>query len=580
MRWSQAFIPTLRDDPADAEAVSHRLLVRAGFIRQLMAGHYSILPLGFRVRAKIMEIIRQEIDGLGGQELLLPSLHPRELWEQTGRTEAMADILFTLDDGRGTDLVLGPTHEEIFATIAKEITSYKQLPQLWYQIQTKFRDEARPKSGLLRVREFTMKDSYSFDADEAGLDVQFDNHHGAYTRIFERLGVPAVPVQASSGAMGGSESIEFIVPSPAGEDDIAHCPACGYAANVERATSMLEDVVDGPGLDQPEAFPTPGVRTIEDLVAFDGGAAADRQIKTLVQYLDGTPTLVLLRGDHDLQEQKLSDGTGALDVRPAQPEEIRELLGADAGSLGAVGVDDIKIVADHALAGRSDMVTGANQDDHHLRGVDVERDIGVDDWLDLRAVAEGEPCPVCGEPLEVFRGIEAGHIFKYGTKYSEALGATVQDAEGESIDLVMGAYGIGVERNMAAVVEVHNDEHGIVWPVSVAPYEVVITLVKMDDEDTVAAGESLYRHLSEAGIEVLIDDRDERPGVKFADAELIGIPYRITIGPRGLADGVVEWTERRSGDSEEIPLDGAARVVGERVEAARTTYPRRRVPPR
>ena len=569
MRWSQAFIPTLRDDPADAEAVSHRLLVRAGFIRQLMSGHYSFLPLGLRVRAKIMDIIREEIDAIGGQELLLPALHPRELWEQTGRSETWADVLFTLDDGRGTELILGPTHEEIFATIAREMTSYKQLPQLWYQIQTKFRDEARPKSGLLRVREFTMKDSYSFDVDEAGLDVQFDNHHRAYSRIFERLGVQAVPVQASSGAMGGSESIEFIVVSPAGEDDIAHCPNCNYAANVERATSALADIVDEPGPGEPESFPTPGVRTIDDLVEFDGGAAAERQIKTLVQYLDGEPALVLLRGDHELQDQKLLDGTGTLEVRPADPEEIRDLLGADAGSLGAVGVDTLPIYADHALHDRTNMTTGANQDDHHLRGVDVDRDINVNGWLDLRAAASGEPCPVCGEPLDVFRGIEVGHIFKQGTKYSEALGATVQDAAGESVDLQMGAYGIGVGRNMAAVVEVNNDEMGIVWPISVAPYEVVVTLVKMDDEATVATGEELYRALTEARVEVLLDDRAERPGVKFADAELIGIPYRVTVGPRGLADDVIEWTERRTGDAEQIPVDTAAAVVTERVEAAR-----------
>jgi prolyl-tRNA synthetase len=536
-----------------------------------MAGHYSILPVGHRVRAKIMDIIREEMDAIGGQELLLPALHPRDLWEKTGRIETMADILFTLNDGRGTDLVLGPTHEEIFATIAREVTSYKHLPQLWYQLQTKFRDEPRPKSGLLRVREFTMKDSYSFDVDEAGLDVQFDNHYRAYSRIFERLGLSAVPVQASSGAMGGSESIEFIVPSPAGEDDIAHCPACGYAANVERATSALAEVVDDPGPAQPERFPTPGVRTIEDLVHFDGGAVADRQIKSLVQYLDGEPALVLLRGDHDLQEQKLRDGTGALEVRPAQPEEIRDLLGADAGSLGAVGVDQLRILADEALRGRTNMTTGANQDDHHLRGVDVERDIAVDAWLDLRAVTAGEPCPDCGEPLEVWRGIEVGHIFKQGTKYAEAMGATVQDAEGESVDLVMGAYGIGVERNLAAIVEVHHDERGIVWPVSVAPYEVVITLVKLDDEATVDAGEAMYQALGEAGIDVLLDDRDERPGVKFNDAELIGIPYRLTVGPRGLSDGIVELTERSSGDSEEIPLADAASAVAERVVMARGT---------
>ena len=571
MRWSQAFIPTLRDDPADAEAVSHRLLIRAGYIRQLMAGHYSMLPLGFRVRAKVMQIIREEIDAIGGQELLLPALHPREVWEKTGRAETMADILYTLEDGRGAELILGPTHEEIVATIAKELTSYKQLPQLWFQIQTKFRDEARPKSGLLRVREFAMKDSYSFDVDEAGLDEQFQNHHRAYTRVFERLGLPAVPVQASSGAMGGTESVEFIVASPAGEDDIAHCPACNYAANLERATSRLAEIEDEPGPDQPEVFPTPGVRTIEDLVHFEGGAAADRQIKTLVQYLDGEPALVLLRGDHDLQDQKLRDATGALDVRPAQPEEIRALLGADAGSLGAVGVTAVRIVADDALRGRSSMVTGANQDAHHLRGVAVKRDIAVSQWNDLRAVAAGEPCPVCGELLDVFRGIEVGHIFKQGQKYAEALGATVQDAGGERVALHMGAYGIGVGRNMAAVVEVHHDELGIVWPVPVAPYEVVITVVKMDDDATVLAAENLYRQLIDAGVEVLIDDRDERPGVKFADAELIGVPYRVTVGPRGLADGSLELTERRSGESEPVALADAAAVVAGRVEAARTS---------
>ncbi len=571
MRWSQAFIPTLRDDPADAEAVSHRLLIRAGYIRQLMAGHYSMLPLGFRVRAKVMQIIREEIDAIGGQELLLPALHPREVWEKTGRAETWADVLYTLEDGRGAELILGPTHEEIVATIAKELTSYKQLPQLWFQIQTKFRDEARPKSGLLRVREFAMKDSYSFDVDEAGLDEQFQNHHRAYTRVFERLGLPAVPVQASSGAMGGTESVEFIVASPAGEDDIAHCPACNYAANLERATSRLAEIEDEPGPDQPEVFPTPGVRTIEDLVHFEGGAAADRQIKTLVQYLDGEPALVLLRGDHDLQDQKLRDATGALDVRPAQPEEIRALLGADAGSLGAVGVTAVRIVADDALRGRSSMVTGANQDAHHLRGVAVERDIAVSQWNDLRAVAAGEPCPVCGELLDVFRGIEVGHIFKQGQKYAEALGATVQDAGGERVALHMGAYGIGIGRNMAAVVEVHHDELGIVWPVPVAPYEVVITVVKMDDDATVLAAENLYRQLIDAGVEVLIDDRDERPGVKFADAELIGVPYRVTVGPRGLADGSLELTERRSGESEPVALADAAAVVAGRVEAARTS---------
>ncbi len=567
MRWSHAFIPTLRDDPADAEAASHRLLVRGGYVRQLMSGVYSLLPIGHRVRSKVMAIIREEIDAIGGQELLLPALHPREIWERTGRTEAMADILFTLNDLRGGAAVLGPTHEEIFTTIATELTSYKQVPQLWYQIQTKFRDEPRPKAGLLRVREFTMKDSYSFDIDTAGLDLQFDRHFAAYTRIFARLGVTAVPVEASSGSMGGSDSVEFMVPSPAGEDDVVHCPACDYAANVERATSAIPAVEDDPGPDQPERFPTPGVRTIADLVEFEGGAAADRQIKTLVYVLDGEATMVLLRGDHELQEQKLQDASGAVEVRPAHPEEIRELLGAGAGSLGAVGVSGPRIFADLQLAERTNMVTGANLDDHHLRGVDVARDIAVTEWMDLRTVVAGEGCPECGEPLEVFRGIEAGHIFKLGTKFSEALGATVLDADGESVPLVMGSYGIGVERNMAAVVEMNHDERGIVWPVSVAPYEVVVTVVKMNDDDTVAAADRIYERLGEAGVDVLIDDRTERPGVKFNDAELIGIPYRLTVGPRGLATGNVELSVRRTGERTELPIgtvvEEVARLVAE-----------------
>jgi prolyl-tRNA synthetase len=574
VRWSEAFIPTLRDDPADAEAVSHRLLVRGGFIRQLMSGVYSLLPLGYRVRAKIMEIIREEIDAIGGQELLFPALHPREIWERTGRMDSMGDILFQLNDLRGGDAVLGPTHEEIFTTVATELTSYKQLPQLWYQIQTKFRDEPRPKAGLLRVREFTMKDSYSFDLDPAGLDLQFDRHFAAYSRIFERIGVTAIPVEASSGAMGGSDSIEFIVPSPAGEDDVAYCPACDYAANVERATSTIPRVEDPPGPEAVERFPTPGVRTIADLVDFEGGAEAKRQIKTLVYFLDGEPTLVLLRGDHELHEQKLQDGTGAIEIRPAHAEEIRDLLGADAGSLGAVGVDGTRIIADLQLAERTNMVTGANLDDHHVRGVDVGRDIAISAWLDLRAVAAGEGCPVCGEPLELFRGIEAGHIFKLGTKFSESLGATVLDAAGAPVPIVMGSYGIGVERNLAAAVEMNHDDHGIVWPVAIAPYEVVITVVKTDDEASMTVANRLSDDLEAAGVDVLVDDRAERPGVKFTDAELIGIPFRITVGPRGLADGVVELSVRSTSATSEIAIENAAEEIAGLVRRAKNQEPR------
>ncbi len=565
MRWSQAFIPTLRDDPADAEAASHRLLVRGGFVRQLMSGVYSLLPLGFLVRAKVMRIIREEMLAIGGQEFLLPELQPREIWERTGRTEVMSDIMLTLEDGRGMPLVLGPTHEEIFTTLAREMTSYKQLPQLWFQIQTKFRDELRPKAGLLRVREFTMKDSYSFDVDRDGLDRQYDNHFAAYTNIFRRIGAEAVPVAASSGAMGGSDSVEFMIPSGSGEDDVVHCPACGYAANLERATSSIPAVVDDPGPDTPEQFPTPGVRTIQDLVEFDGGAAAKSQIKTLVYVLDDELVLVLMRGDHALVEQKLQDGTGAAEVRPARTDEIRDLLGADAGSLGAVAVSGSRIIADPALQGRSNMTTGANVDDHHLRGVSVERDIAIDEWIDLRAVVAGEPCPVCGEGLEIFRAIEAGHIFKLETMYSEPLDAKVLDADGRSVPLIMGSYGIGVERNIAATVEVNHDDKGIVWPVSVAPYEAVVTVVKVNDAETMTVADEIYAQLGEAGIDVIIDDRNERPGVKFNDAELIGIPYRVTVGPRGLAEGKLEWKARRGGEARDLDLHKAAGSIVETV---------------
>ncbi|GMQ93873.1 MAG: proline--tRNA ligase [Acidimicrobiia bacterium] len=569
MRWSVAFIPTLRDDPADAEAVSHRLLVRGGYIRQLMAGVYSMLPLGQRVRAKVMAIIKEEIDAIGGQEFLLPQLHPISIWEQTGRIDTMRDIIMSFEDNKGGTVILGPTHEEIFATAATELTSYKQLPQLWYHIQTKFRDEARPKSGLLRVREFTMKDSYTFDADFEGLNRQFDRHYDAYVRIFERLGMEVVSVEASSGAMGGKESVEFMVRSDVGEDEVAACPEGDYAANLETATSTLPSVADPDGPLDVQRFATPGVRTIADLVSFDGGASTDRQIKTLVYVLDDVPTLVLLRGDHALQEQKLADATRSVDVRSAQADEIKELLGADAGSLGAVGVEGIPILADAQLAGRAGLTTGANENDFHVRGVDIERDISVTEWLDLRTVNAGEACPNCGEPLDVYSAIEVGHIFKLGTFYAEKLGLSVLDENGATIPIVMGSYGIGVERNMAASIEANHDDKGIVWPLEIAPYHVVITVVRPDDERSSDVSTTMYDELRSAGVEVLLDDRMERPGVKFTDAELIGIPLRITVGPRGLESGVVEFALRRSGEQREVATEDAIAEVHAFLKAAR-----------
>jgi len=570
MRWSQLHIPTLRDDPADADAASHRLLLRAGFIRQLMAGHYSLLPLGVRVRVKVMQIIREEMNRIGAQEFLLPCMQPAQIWEKSGRLEVMGEEMFRLRDRRGAEVVLGMTHEEIFAYLALEFASYRELPQFWYQFQTKFRDEPRPKSGLLRVREFTMKDSYSFDVDEAGLDASFEAHRAAYERIFARLGIPAFGVEASSGNMGGSDSVEFMCPSAAGEDLVATCPNCGYTANLEKATSALPPIEDPAAAELPSAparLDTPGVRTIEDLAA-DYGLAADRQIKTLVEVLDGKLTLVLLRGDHPLSDQKLVDVTGAVTVRPAQQDEIRAALGALPGSLGAVGATDMPVIADLALRGRRGMSTGANIDDVHLTGVDVDRDITVTRWADLREVTEGEPCPRCGTSLEFVRAIEVGHIFKLGRKYTTSLGVTVSTADGGTVIPIMGSYGIGVERAMAVIAEVHHDDAGLAWPVQVAPAEATVLLLSVRDPEARSAAEVLYSSLLDAGVDALIDDRDVRPGVKYADAELTGIPFRISVGSRDLAEGVVEITKRANGEKERVPVGEAAAWVRAAITAA------------
>jgi prolyl-tRNA synthetase len=576
MRWSQFFIPTLREDPADAEVVSHRLLLRAGLIRQLAAGIYSYLPLAWRIMRRIERIIREEMDAIGGQEFFLPALHPRELWEESGRWAVMGDNMFRLKDRKGADLCLGMTHEEVFTSIARhEVRSYKQLPQVWYQIQTKFRDEPRPKSGVLRVRQFIMKDAYSFDVDQAGLDRSFEDQRRAYSKVFTRCGLKFSIVEASSGAMGGSASSEFMVKTDAGEDLIATCDACGYAANLEKATSKLEPVADEPSnLSAPEEFPTPGVRTIEDLVNFPGGAPAERQIKSLVYFAtteaeDQIAVLALLRGDHQLHETKLADSLGASQLRPAQPEEIRELLGAGAGSLGGFGAKqhaksagrDLRVVADRALEGRTNMTTGANKDDHHLRGVDIGRDIPVDLWTDLRTVASGERCPNCdGGVLDVAKALEVGHIFKLGTKYSVSMGATVLTQDGKEVPIVMGCYGIGVERIMAAAIELGHDADGIIWPKEIAPFEAVVTVTNMKQPELKEAGERLYAELREAGFEVLLDDRDERAGVKFKDADLIGIPFRVTVGKK-IADGAVELFERATKQSTDVPVaEVAARL--------------------
>ncbi|MFN7947803.1 MAG: proline--tRNA ligase [Blastocatellia bacterium] len=586
MRWSHYFIPTLREDPADAEVVSHKLLLRAGLIRQLGAGIYSYLPLAQRSILKITQIIREEMNAIGGQEFYLPALNPAEIWKESGRWTVMGDNMFRLKDRKGADLCLGMTHEEIFTDIARRhLRSYKQLPQVWYQIQTKFRDEPRPKSGLLRVRQFTMKDAYTFDIDFAGLDKAFDDQRRAYCRIYDRCGLDYVIVEADTGAMGGSASNEFMVYTSAGEDLVASCPQCGYAANTEKAQSRIPVIADE-NADAPiEKFPTPGVRTIEDLVTFEGGAAADRQIKTLVYVAvtedrKGTHNqiiLALLRGDHPLNEAKLASAVGALlraektelqQLRPAHPEEIFDALGAHAGSLGAVGVTKYKIIADESLRGRASMTTGANEDDHHLRGVNIERDIKVTQWADLRTVAEGEGCPNCEGTLRLGKALEIGHIFKLGTKYSDSMGARVLNAEGKEVPIVMGSYGIGVERILAAAIELRHDEAGIIFPMTIAPFQVVVTPLNSKDDELRRTADAIYEKLQHAGVEVLYDDRDERAGVKLNDADLIGIPYRITIGAKKLKEGRVEFTDRATRQAEDVAVDAAAELAMQRIQHA------------
>jgi prolyl-tRNA synthetase len=558
-RFSQSFIPTLKEAPADAQVASHKLLVRAGFIRQLGAGIYDYLPLAKRSLAKIETIVREEMDAIGGQEFFLPALHPAEIWKESGRWEVMGDNMFRLKDRKGGDYGLGMTHEEIFTAIARdELRSYRQLPQVWYQIQTKFRDEPRPKSGLLRVRQFTMKDAYSFDVDRAGLDVRYEDQRQAYERIFSRCGLDFVAVQAHSGSMGGSESSEFMVRTDAGEDTVAACPKCRYAANTETATSRVAAEHDGQGLPAPEKFPTPGVLTIDALAKPPHGVPPKRQLKTLVYVADEKPVLAVVRGDQELNEAKLQTATGAIAVRPARPEEIPALMGARAGSLGAVGFTKTPVFVDPSLADRRDMVTGANEDGFHLRGVDVKRDVlGHGKLAELRTAQPGEGCPRCDGTLDVYKALEIGHIFKLGTKYSESMKATVLDAEGKQVPIVMGSYGIGVERILAAAIELRHDDNGIVFPMAIAPFQVTVLTLGPEPE-LARAAEEIVQALAKEGVEVLFDDREDRAGVKFKDADLVGIPVRIAVGKKGLAEGKVEWKLRSGKAFELVPVGEVA----------------------
>jgi len=571
MRWTQTFIPTLKESPADAEIASHKLLLRAGLIRKLGAGVYTFLPLGLRVLKKVEQIIREEMDRAGAMEVLMPAIQPKEIWEQSGRYESASGVLFKLKDSAQRDWVLSPTAEEVITTLAaNEISSYRQMPKNFYQVSVKFRDEIRPRFGLMRAKEFIMKDAYSFDASDDGAMASYQKMYDAYTRIFARCGLKAFPVEADTGVIGGSHSHEFMVPAETGENDVVYCEGCGYAANIEKAISGLPRTAAREAGPAVEKFPTPGVVTIEALAKEPYKVPANRQIKTLVYIADSRPVIVLVRGDDQLNETKFMARTGAVAVRPATGEEIFQCLGAHPGSLGAVVnvPADLPVYADERLQGANDMTTGANEDGHHLRHVSMERDIKVTGWHDLRTVAAGEPCVKCGKPVKIRRAIEVGHVFKLGTKYSEKLNALYLDEAGKQHPAVMGCYGIGVTRTLQAIIEQSNDKDGIVWPMRTAPYTVCITPLSVKPESEVMkVAEQLYADLGARGVDVILDDRDERPGFKFKDSELVGFPIRIGIGEKSLAKGEVE-IKPRAGALMTVPPGGAVSAVLELIAQA------------
>ena len=582
-RWSKLFIPTLREAPADAEVASHKLLVRAGYIRQLGAGIYSYLFLGQRSINRIIAIVREEMDRIG-QEFFLPAIHPADLWRESGRWTIMGDAMFRLKDRKGADLCLGMTHEEVVTDIArKELRSYKQLPQIWYQIQTKFRDEPRPRAGLLRVRQFIMKDSYSFDLDQAGLDHSYDLHDAAYRAIFTRCGLKFVTVEADSGAMGGSQSQEFMVYTDAGEDLIASCAACGYAANLEKATSRLLPVKEmaptGDGM--PELVSTPGQAAIADVTDFfDIKASSDiKCVAYMATVVDKSaeksgkttlqPVVAFLRGDHFVNETKLMKVVGATDLRPMVAEELDKWMHGPAGYLGPIGLDPaakindgkVNVVLDPGLENRHNLVCGANKLDYHYRNVVPGRDFQWTVVADIRNAAEGEGCPVCGAPLKVAKAVEVGHIFQLGTRYTESMGARVLDSNGKEVTPIMGCYGIGIERILTAAVEQGNDANGFWLPRSIAPFDVVVTITNVADPALKATGEKIASDLEAAGFDVLLDDRDDRAGVKFKDADLVGIPYRVTVGKKA-AEGKVELVTRATSSASDVAIAELAHALG------------------
>ena len=559
MRYSRMFIPTLKEAPADAEAVSHKLMVRAGFVRQLAAGLYIYLPLGIRVMEKINRIIREEMNAIGGQEVTMPVLNPAEVWQQTGRWDAIGGEMFRLKDRSGRDMCLAMTHEETMTWLAAhDIRSYRELPQIWYQLQTKLRDEARPKSGVLRTREFTMKDSYSFDKDEEGLDKSYQLHLDAYKKIYTRCGIRFHVVQSDTGMMGGSMAHEYMAPSPAGEDDVALCEGCGYAANTELALSVPKTST-APEMSV-EEIATPERRTIDGVTRFLK-VTPDHLLKSILVMSDNGPVLALVRGDQTLHEKKLAKVIG--NHRPAQKDEVKAALGVPAGFIGPMD-HKIRKIADPVLK-QGTYIAGANKEGFHLRGVSADKHFSDAEFADIHTAAAGDACAQCGKPLRIERVIEIGNIFKLGTKYSVPLKANYLDEQGNEKPIIMGSYGIGPARIAAAAIEQGSDENGIIWPLAISPYQVLIVPVNVKDVRSMDVAEEMYRLLEEKSFEVLMDERDERAGVKFKDADLIGIPYRIVIGEKNLKEGMVEIKERKTGVVEKVKVAEAVEAIAKKI---------------
>ncbi len=571
MRWTRYFLPTLKETPAEAEIQSHRLMLRAGLMRKLSSGIYTLLPLGLRVTKKVEAIVREEMNRIGGIEILMPVLSPSELWMESGRWQVYGKELMRVKDRHGRFFALGPTHEEVVTDIARrEIRSYRQLPLILYQIQTKFRDEVRPRFGVVRAREFIMKDAYSFHADEESLEKTYRDMYDAYTRIFRRCGLRFGAVEADSGAIGGDVTHEFMVFAESGESQVLACE-CGYSATIDRAQADIDDF-DVEADEKPlQKVSTPSMKTVNEVTQF-----LDKKpwelLKTILYWSDGKHVAVLIRGDRDINEVKLARVLGSCELRLATPDEIQEVTGAPLGFSGPVGLKDIKIIADHTVARMKNMVTGANQADAHFINVNVGRDFEVDDYYDLVVVKEGDKCKRCGNRLSAWRGIEVGQIFKLGTKYSKAMKAHFLDEAGKERPFMMGCYGIGITRTVAAAIEQHCDQDGIAWPISIAPFEVHILPTNVTDNRIREVAEGLYRGLLERGVEALIDDRNERPGTKFKDADLVGIPVRITVGEKGIKENKVEIRKRHSGEVTKVEVTSAIEQIAETVSNLKANY--------